>query len=264
MENMKSKKHIILAILTLIVIVGIAMTATVGLEFSLSYSENSRLNIFIGEHDIIDEVNLEELFGEAFGEYYEDEGYVYEEDVEEYEYPENRERKEIDLAEIEVIAGEVLEGRTRVQLATLNENVLTITAREISEEQVEEIVNRINEKYNMVINTENDTLIMTESHMRGRNIVKPYMSMTILAVVAVLAYVAIIYRRVGSVKASGVMIGLLSLTAGLHLSVYAITRIPVNRLTMPIGLIIMAGTLVFGIVVLEKMKKEEKRNSQEK
>jgi len=91
--------------------------------------------------------------------------------------------------------------------------------------------------------------------IRGRDIVIPYVFNIVFATIIILAYAAIRYRKIGPLKVVGTVFGLLVLAQALFLSTLAITRLPINRATMPIVLTIFLATAVISMVRMERMNK---------
>ena len=166
---------------------------------------------------------------------------------------------EFDINDIKAISVEALEGKKAYVQKGANEHVVTITAKTISKKQTDKIVEKINEKYEIEIDIDTKTSLVKNAKIRGRDMVGPYIYNVILAIAIFLIYAIIKYRKVGIIKVLELILGMLILTQGLYLSILAITRLPINRLTMPVSLSILAVTVVVCTLKLEGIEKSQKK-----
>lgn len=150
-----------------------------------------------------------------------------------------------------------------LQKVEIYKDTVIITAKEITEEQKNNLVTKINEKYGTEINAE-EVEITNVPHTRGRDIIVPYIVPFITAGVIVLAYMAIRYYKLGAGKVLAQTVGMLIITQAILFSVIAITRIPVGRLTIPMVLMVYMLTLIGITTNMEKQlaskKLEESKN----
>lgn len=159
--------------------------------------------------------------------------------------------KEFETKDIKNIVEEVTESKAIIQKVEIFETSVLIKVKSFSDEQVDDILNKINEKYELEI-TKDDITIEEISNYRGRDILKPYIAPTIISIVLILAYIAIAYRKTISLKLILEILGEIIITVILLLSVYAIFRIPVNSLTMGIA---MAAIIAYILAALRKIDK---------
>ena len=163
--------------------------------------------------------------------------------------------KEFKLEEIKEIAMEVLQSDVVVQEVELYGDTAYITAKEISEEQRNQIVQKVNQKYETELKAEEIT-IENNPHIKGYDIIKLYIIPFILVTVIILIYVGIKYRKIGVYKVMLITaISLIVMTALLG-SIIAIARIPVVRFTVPMELLVYLLTLV-GVTTIMENKLEE-------
>ena len=157
----------------------------------------------------------------------------------------------------EVIGKEI----TVIQKVELYEEIVSIKVKEISDEQIEQLLTKINEKYNLEIKKD-DITITNNPNLRGRDLVKPYILPIAISVVLVLVYAGIKFYRVNSIEVISKLIGLNIIAQLFYVSVLAITRLPVNRLTIPVSIAIyIATTLAVTINFANKeIVKEKKKN----
>ena len=139
------------------------------------------------------------------------------------------------------------------------EDSVSITAKEITDEQKQSIIDKINEKYQTELSADS-TQIQTIPHTRGRDIVKPYITPFIISTAIILVYMAIRYRKIGVLRTLLKTIATSVIAQTVLLSIIAITRIPVGRLTIPMIVTVYMLTLVGLTTNFEKkleIKKEE-------
>ncbi len=200
MKNISIKTKIIAILVAIIIIVGIYITLTTGLNFELKYQETQRMQIYIG--------------------------------------------KEFEIEDIRQITNEVFGDQTVIiQKARELEDVLSITTKEITEEQKNNLTSKLNEKYGTEITEEqNETVQIPKA--RGRDLIKPYIIPFIISTVIILVCIAIKYNKLGALKT--IITSILSVVIAqlTLLSLIAITRIPVGRLTIPMVLIVYILTFI--------------------
>ena len=83
-------------------------------------------------------------------------------------------KKEFNAEEMKKIAQEVLEQKVVVQSVEMYGDMVSITAKEISDEQKANIVEKVNEKYETELKAE-EIKIVNVPHTKGMDIVKPYL-----------------------------------------------------------------------------------------
>ena len=165
-----------------------------------------------------------------------------------------------EIADIKNITNEVFPNQeVMIQKVEVYEDTVSIITKEITEEQKQTLINKINEKYGIEL-TADSTEIVTIPHTRGRDLLKPYVMTFSIATIIILAYMMIRYRKLGTIKTL-LKVLFISVIAQVTLfSVIAITRIPIGRLTMPMVIIVYLFTLLGMTTKLEKQlasKKEE-------
>ena len=175
---------------------------------------------------------------------------------------------EFNNADIKQITNEVFGNqKVMIQKVEVFEDSVSITTTSISDEQKNNLITKINEKYGTELTTE-DTTIENIGHTRGRDIIKPYIIPFAIAVIVVLVYLGIRYYKLVIVKVIGKSIGIMVLVQVLLFSIIAITRIPIGRLTIPMVILVYLLTL-FGITNmfeknLAKKKLEESKDKNKK
>ena len=124
-----------------------------------------------------------------------------------------------------------------IQAIEVYKDAVSITTTEISDEQKSNLITKLNEKYGTDISTD-DITIEANAHIRGRDIVKPYIVSFAIATVIVLVYLSIRYYKLNSLKVLAKSIGIMLFAQLILLAIIAIARIPIGVLTMPVVLLI--------------------------
>jgi len=144
--------------------------------------------------------------------------------------------KDFEINDIKQITDETLSNQNViVQKVEVFEDTVNIISNDITEEQKANTINKINEKYQTELVVENIE-ITSIPNTRGKDIIKPYIIPFIIATILILGYMGIKYKKLGIVKIISKTFLTLVLTQALLLSVIAITRIPVGKLTIPMVL----------------------------
>ena len=146
--------------------------------------------------------------------------------------------------DIKSITDEVLGNqKVMIQKVEVFEDAVSITAKEIAEEQKTNLINKINEKYGTTTKAE-DIEITTIAHTRGRDIIKPYIVPFIIATIIIVIYMMIRYYKLNAFKVLLKTVCMVIYTQIMLFSIIAITRIPIGRLTIPMVLTVYILTLV--------------------
>ena len=137
----------------------------------------------------------------------------------------------VDVTNIKKIVNECLAGKTNmVQTVEIYQDYVTIKAKEITEEQKNNIVNKLKENYEFS-QTAEDTTIENVAATKFIDIYKKYIVPFAVSGVIVLAYIVIRYHKKGILKVLGRTIIIPVFGELFLLSIIAITRIPVGRYT---------------------------------
>ena len=192
-------KKIIYAILILIIIAGIIIIPTIGLRADIIYSENVEIDVYVGK--TFERKDIESIVSEVF--------------------PDER----VIIQEIEMF--------NDMFSLTLQDN----RSEDELNTKIEELNNKINEKYGTE-NTVEDITVTHNSRIRLSDILIPYAVTIGISLVVIIVFVGIRYRKLGVIKT--LITYLLSIGASelLLLSIIAITRFPINRLVIPVGLVL--------------------------
>lgn len=219
MKDISKKTKIITILIAIVIIIGMIVTLTVGLNFELKYQEAKTIQLYLG--------------------------------------------KDFEVTDMKQIVNEILPNQTvMIQKVEVYEDTVSILAKDITEEQKTNIINKVNEKYGTELKADNID-ISTVPHTRGRDIIKPYIVPFMMATIIILVYMVIRYYKLGMIKAILETIIVILGTQVILLSIIAITRIPIGRITIPMVLVayilsLLGLTTYFERLLREKKMKEEK------
>lgn len=213
-------KKIIYGILILTIIVGATLIATIGLNLSIEYNENTKIYVYIG--------------------------------------------KKFENKEIKQIASEVFKtNKVTVRKVEVYEDMACITTEkqnsENLNERIEELNTKINEKYELENKTE-DIVTKNEPKIKVYTIVKPYIWPVIISSVIIIICSAIIFRKIGIIKTIITYILSILGSQALYMSIIAIARIPVDKYTMPIALIVHMIAITATTIIKQKQLENYKLN----
>lgn len=210
-------KKVLYAILICIIIAGIVVVATIGLNVDLIYSKNVELDVSI--------------------------------------------EKEFNKSDIEAIAKEVFGGEdVIVQEIELYGDMVSIKVPDnLSEEDLkaktEELNNKINEKYELE-NKVDDIVVTHNPKIKLSSMILPYTVTLSISMVIILVYVAIRYKKLGVLKTLATYILWILASELILLSIIAITRYPVDRIVIPMGLLLLVAILtILGFINESKLAK---------
>ena len=160
--------------------------------------------------------------------------------------------QEVDLSKIKEIVNENLNNSNNmVQTVEIYKDLVTIRAKEITDEQKNNIVNKIKENYE-ISQTAEDTTINTVPATRLRDMYKKYIVPFAISGVLVLIYMAIRYYKKGILKVIGRTIIFPIFGELFLLSIIAITRIPVGRFTPVLVIAMYIASILMAIKQNEK------------
>lgn len=169
--------------------------------------------------------------------------------------------KKFEVNDIKQITNEVFKNQTAlVQVIELYEDMVQITIEEATSEQIEELNTKINEKYE-IENAISDIGVMQSANVRLRDIAKPYILPISIASIIIILYTMIVYRKLGVWKVLYTMAINIVVPQAILISLYAVIRLPINRLTVIISIIVYIISITWMTWHLNevKYKLEEKK-----
>ncbi len=218
MKEINKKTKILAILIVMIIIAGMIVTFTIGLNFDLRYQEAKSIQLYL--------------------------------------------EKDFQIADIKQITDEVLPNQAVViQKVEVFEDTVSILAKEMTEEQKGNLIHKVNEKYGLELTT--DSIQITNiPHTRGRDIVRPYIMPFAIATIIILVYMTIRYYKLGMMKTLLETVALLIAAQATLLSIMAIARIPIGRITIPLVLAVYVLSLIAITSCFEKKLAEKKKEEE--
>lgn len=152
--------------------------------------------------------------------------------------------KEINLKEIEEICNNVFENKKYIaREVEMFSDSTNIIVESITDEEKEELVNKINEKYGTELTVQNLS-INSNSNIRIRDIVKPFIFPVVISMVLVGIVYAIVYRNKVAIIKYMKTLGIIILAEALIASVIAIIRIPLSQSIITLMLFVAVAEIM--------------------
>lgn len=172
--------------------------------------------------------------------------------------------KTFEEKEIKEITKEVFENQpVRIQTIEVYKDAVSITTTEITEEQKTDLVTKLNEKYEIELKAE-DITIEEVAHIRGRDIIKPYLIPFTIVTVIVLVCLVIRYNKLNVLEVLIQTIGIIVLAQLVLLGIMAITRMPIGIFTIPTVLLVyMLSTYICTTKFDEDLEKADNNENTE-
>ena len=173
--------------------------------------------------------------------------------------------KEYNLEEIKKLTEEAL-GKQEIiyQEIEVFRDSIAINVKSATDEQIDTLETKLREVYEIGEN-EQFIVVDTVGHIRGRDMIKPYIIPMIIVTIVILAYVGVRYLSLGLIKVITTLILRLIVSQALFLSVIAIIRIPIGVYTIPLAILVYIAVATYTIAQnekgLEKNKENEKKNN---
>lgn len=171
--------------------------------------------------------------------------------------------KEFDKNDITHIVKEVIGNKEiLVQKVELYEEIVSIIARDITDEQIKEINTKINETYG-TSNEVKDLIITENANLKISDIVKPYILPIAISLIIIIVYAGIRFRKINIFEVLLKIIGMNIIAQALYVSILAITRLQVNALSIPMAIAIY---VIVTFAIFNELENKEKKveNEQKK
>ncbi len=150
--------------------------------------------------------------------------------------------QQFNTKDVESIAKEIWpDGQIIVQKVEVYDETALIKVSSVNDEQLTDLVNKINEKYGLEL-SQSDISVQYNSNVQIRDIVRPYIVPMLITTALIVLYYSIRFRGVKEIL--DLLIKLI-FAEGILFSIYAITRLPIDVLTMPIGMLVFAGVTIY-------------------
>ncbi|MEE0865432.1 MAG: hypothetical protein U0L98_01320 [Clostridia bacterium] len=151
--------------------------------------------------------------------------------------------KDFEISDIKNIANEVFQNKqTVIQKVEVFGDTVSITTNEITDEQKQQLVEKVNGKYSLEL-TSDSIEIEKIPNERLRDLINPYIFAFSLATGLILVYMMLKYKKLGMLNILIKTLCTIVIAQVTLFSVIAITRIPVGRLTIPMVIVVYLVTL---------------------
>lgn len=146
--------------------------------------------------------------------------------------------EQFDKKDIKQITDEVFGGQpVDIQAIEIYKDAISITTTEITDEQKTNLITKINEKYGTELDAESIE-VEEIAHIRGRDLIKPYIIPVSIATAIILVYLMIRYNKLNPLKILLKSLAIIIIAELTLLSIVAIARIPVGEYVLATGLIV--------------------------
>lgn len=165
--------------------------------------------------------------------------------------------KTFDAGEITEITNEIYKNQLAVIRSTGNfGETISITVKDSTDEQNEELINRINEKYETDFSVA-DLKLYYNSNVKGIDLITPYIVPSIVAGVLILVFFGIRYRKLGILTIFASVLAIVIGTAILYMALSSIFKMEINEISIAGGFAIAIFSLTYIATVFEKRLEEK-------
>lgn len=274
------KKKIFIGSIVLILI-GIIIVIATGFNVDIQYRAHKSIIVPIGENVNISDINAitNEVFGKgkavvSKGGLYNDEIIIDIADVNDDQINNLKNKlnekynvsqkiyvtisDEYNIDDVKSVANEVFgKEDSIVNKSKDNAKYAEIEANIVTESDLENLNNKINEKFNLTndiksVNAENVIIKKDMPRVRLTDMAKQYILYTLIATIIVMIYFAIRYIKLGIVKVLGTSIAVVVISELLYMSIIAITRIAIDKIVIIAAFAIYILSLILLNKELEK------------
>ena len=205
---MKIAKNIISVLIIIMIIFGIFMAVTKGINTGILYTEREQIGIFINS--------------------------------------------QFDITDIRKIAKDVFKDEDYIlQKATIFEDTVIIQNEEITNEEKEQIVIKLNEKYGLDIKNEDITVEKIDARSLKEDLGK-YILPSCISLILVIVYFAFRFKKLGCVRTNVRFVTTIIFAELLYLSILSISQIEIGRLLAPVAFMIYILCTIVATAIFEK------------
>lgn len=153
--------------------------------------------------------------------------------------------KQINIDDVKDICKEVFKDRdVIVRKLELFDDAVNIDIESITDEEKQNLVNKVNEKYGTEFTVETMD-IRTNSNVRIRDIVRPYLIPLVISAIGTVVYMVSRFRNMSKMKLLGRITAIIALTELVVASCVCIVRFPLT----PVLINVMVAVAVFELVL---------------
>lgn len=150
------------------------------------------------------------------------------------------------ISELKNITTQVF-GSNKLQQVDNKEDSFIIYVKQADTEKINVFISNVNEKFQTTI-TADDLEVKNNPKLSGFDLIKPYILPSVLSLALILIYFTIRYIKLGIIKICTETLSIPVVIQLVYFSIYAILRIPVNEITMPVSMLLF----VLCFVLLEE------------
>lgn len=173
-------------------------------------------------------------------------------------------QKSFEISDIKNMTNEVMpEQEVIIQKVEVFEDSVSIIAKDITEEQKQQLIEKVNGKYQTELSADSIEIV-TIADTNERDLIKPYIVPFAISSALILVYMAIKYRKIGSLKTIIKVILTIIVSQSSLFSLIAITRFPIGRLTIPMIITVYVFTLLVITTKLEKQLQNKNKENNKK
>lgn len=159
---------------------------------------------------------------------------------------------EFSLEDVKSIAKEVFGTKNiSVKYIELYKDMVKITVADATDEQIETLNNKINEKY-QIQNEVSSIEVTRNEKVDLKSVIKPLIIPVVATAIITIIYSMIVFKKLGTFKVLYKVALALVGSQMLLMSIYAITRLPINNITPVISIVVYVVTTVVTMTLLEK------------
>lgn len=175
-------------------------------------------------------------------------------------------RESFEIADIDNMTKEVL-GNQKYKIDYIDEfeGGIVITTENMTDEQIKSLESKLKEKYKTFVNEEENNEDEEHAHneivqirnmpkAKAYDLVKEYILPIIITSLIAVAFLVIMFHKVGIGKVIAISVGLIIGIIAVYISAIAILRIPVNEYVISIGIFIYIMSLLGSAVYLKAKK----------
>ena len=160
--------------------------------------------------------------------------------------------KKVELTDMKNICKEVFNNKkVVVREIELFNNSINIAAETITDDEKENLIKKVNEKYGTEFSVENIE-VKTNSNIRVRDLVRPYVKPVIISIALIIVYMIIRFRKMNTCRLLAKIFGIVTLTEAVIASLIAICRVPLSPIIINIMAVIAIVELIVYINKIEK------------
>ena len=164
--------------------------------------------------------------------------------------------KESNLDDVRELVKEVYNGEFDVSYIDEFKDTISIRAHDISDEQIETLKTKLKEKYEFE-NVDENIVTFNTASVGTFELVKDYIVPFAIIFFVVMIYFAFAFKKLGWLNGLVIPAITIIIINALYVSIIAICRIPINLLTVPVGVFVYIISLLGVTVYLSEKNKAE-------